>query len=165
VFGHARNVRERKRLRLDVFDYATTGAYFVTVGARDGSCLFGEVADEVVELSPIGEIVEQAAEGMATFHAGVDLDAFVVMPNHVHAIVAIDRRRRPPPLPAVVGAFKARASRRADRVLWQRGYHDRIVRDRHELAALREYIETNPLRWALDREHPRRRERPSGRAG
>jgi REP element-mobilizing transposase RayT len=103
--------------------------------------------------------------GIATFHAGVVLDVFVVMPNHVHAIVGIDRRRRPPPLPAVVGAFKARASRAADRALWQRGYHDRIVRDETELAALREYIETNPLRWALDREHPERRGRPNARAG
>jgi REP element-mobilizing transposase RayT len=158
-------VYARKRLRLPGYDYATAGSYFVTVVARDGLCLFGDVIDDDVELSPIGEIVRRAAEGIATFHAGVDLDAFVVMPNHVHAIVGIDRRRRPPPVPAVVGAFKARASRGADRALWQRGYHDRIIRDEQELAALREYIETNPLRWALDREHPQRRDRSNRRAG
>jgi REP element-mobilizing transposase RayT len=158
-------VRTRKRLRLLGYDYGTTGAYFVTVVARDGLCLFGDVVDDDIALSPLGELVQRAAEGIGTFHAGVELDTFVVMPNHVHAIVGLDRRRRPPPVPAVVGAFKARASRGADRALWQRGYHDRIIRDEQELAALRQYIETNPLRWALDREHPERRWGRNGRAG
>jgi REP element-mobilizing transposase RayT len=158
-------VQARKRLRLHGYDYGATGSYFVTVMARDGICAFGNVVDDEVELSPIGEVVERAAAGMATFHAGVELDTFVVMPNHVHAIVGIDRRRRPPPLPAVVGAFKARASRGADRALWQRGYYDRIIRNERELAALRDYIDTNPLRWALDRENLQRRRRPNERAG
>ena len=126
-------------------------------------CLFGNVVEDVVELSPIGVIVQLAAEGIGSFHSGVELDAFVVMPNHVHVLVCLDRRRRPPPIPAVVGAFKARASRRADRALWQRGYHDRIVRGERELEAFREYIETNPLRWALDPENPEHR--PTARAG
>ena len=135
----------------------------MTVVARQRACLFGNVVEDAVELSPIGEIVQLAAEGIGSFHPGVELVTFVVMPNHVHAIVLLDRRRRPPPIPAVVGAFKARASRRADRALWQRGYHDRIVRSEHELAALREYVETNPLRWALDPENPD--PRPTARAG
>jgi REP-associated tyrosine transposase len=155
-------MRQRKRLRLDGYDYTTTGSYLTTIVARGRACLFGAVADDAVELSPIGVIVQLAAEGIGCFHPGVDLDAFVVMPNHVHAIVHLDRRRRPPPIPAVIGAFKARASRRANRALWQRAHHDRIVRSERELTALREYIETNPLRWELDPENPGRR--PGGRA-
>jgi REP element-mobilizing transposase RayT len=102
-------------------------------------------------------MVEDALDGIGEFHPGVELDASVVMPNHVHAIVFLDRLRfRPPPVPAVIGAFKARASRRADRALWQRGYFDRVIRTELELSAFREYISTNPLRWALDRENPER---------
>lgn len=88
------------------------------------------------------------------------------MPNHVHAILFLDRTRfRPPPVPAIVGAFKARASRRAGEPLWQRGYHDRIVRDEGELQALREYVLQNPRRWALDRENPTGGQRSRARAG
>ena len=158
-------MQRRGRLRLHDYDYRTAGSYFVTACAHDRECLFGRVADDRVDLSPIGVIVELAAGGMGEFHPGVALDSFVVMPNHVHAILYLDRGRRPPPVPAVVGAFKARASRRADRALWQRGYHDRIIRDEHELSALREYIETNPLRGAVDRENPERRRMTDERAG
>jgi putative transposase len=138
-------MQQRKRLRLRGYDYGTPGGYLVTVVACQGLCLFGEVVGHAVELSPIGELVHLAMEGIGTFHHGVELDTFVVMPNHVHAIVFLDGRRGPPPVPAVVGAFKARASRRADRALWQRGYHDRIIRSENELTAFRDYIETNPF--------------------
>ncbi len=65
-----------------------------------------------------------------------------------------DRAGQVRPLRDVVGAFKAQASRRAGRTLWQRGYHDRIIRTESELNALREYIATNPLRWTLRRDDP-----------
>jgi REP element-mobilizing transposase RayT len=156
----------RKRLRLIGFDYATGGAYVVTACARERRCLFGDVDNDAMRLGTIGRIVADALEGMGTFHDGVYLDARVVMPNHVHAILVLDHpRHRPPPVPAVVGAFKARASRRAGMMLWQRGFHDRIIRSEQELTAFRQYIAENPLRWALDRENPARLRRPSDRAG
>ncbi len=150
-------MESRKRLRLAGFDYATPGAYFVTICARDQGCIFGRIEDDRMLLSRLGHLVEGALDGISGFHRSVDLDTSVVMPNHVHAIVFIDRSRfRPPPVPAVIGAFKARASRRAGCALWQRGYFDRVIRSELELSACREYIATNPLRWALDRENPER---------
>ena len=59
-----------------------------------------------------------------------------------------------------MSTFKAAASRRVGGKVWQRGYHDRVIRDEEELAAFREYIQTNPLRWAIDRENPDRLARP-----
>ena len=148
-------MQRRKRLRLSGFDYSTPGAYFVTVRARAGACLFGRVADGRNEPSRLGRIVESAWQSIPRHHAGVYLDAFVLMPNHVHGIIWLRRagQVRPLRLPAVVGAFKARASRIAGRPLWQRGYHERVMRDEAELAALRTYIVENPLRWTLDH-HP-----------
>jgi REP element-mobilizing transposase RayT len=150
-------VERRKRLRLAEFDYATSGTYFVTVCARDRRCIFGRIEEDRMLLSRLGHIVEGALRGISDFHPGVGLDASIVMPNHVHAVVVLDRDQfRPPAVPAVIGAFKARASRRAGRALWQRSYFDRVVRSERELAAYRGYIETNPLRWAIDRENPER---------
>ena len=146
-------MRNRTPLRLRAYDYASFGAYFITVCARDRASLFGTVRNDEIALSPIGRIVESSWWSIPVKHPGIDVDsAFVVMPNHVHGIVWV-RRRPTLPIPAVVGAFKGRASRLAGQPLWQRGYHDRIIRDETELDALRQYIADNPIRWAVDREN------------
>jgi putative transposase len=156
-------MRQRGRLRLRDYDYASRGAYLVTVCARDRSCLFGTVRHDEVALSPIGHLVESSWWSIPVKHPGIDVDsAFVVMPNHVHGIVWV-RRRPTLPIPAVVGAFKGRASRVAGQPLWQRGYHDRIIRDETELSVLRQYIIDNPIKWAVDRENLHRQ--PTARAG
>jgi hypothetical protein len=62
--------------------------------------------------------------------------------------------RHASPLRALVGSFKAAASRAAGRRLWQRSFHDRVIRDEPELQALHPYVVDNPLRWAVDLDHP-----------
>jgi REP element-mobilizing transposase RayT len=155
-------MRNRTPLRLRGYDYASLGAYLITVCAGDRASLFGTARHEIA-LSPIGRLVESSWWSIPVKHPGIDVDsAFVVMPNHVHGIVWV-RRRPTSPIPAVVGAFKGRASRLAGQPLWQRGYHDRIIRDETELDALRQYIVDNPIRWAVDRENLDRGQR--ARAG
>ena len=80
------------------------------------------------------------------------LDAFVVMPNHVHGIVWLPGAGHAP-LPVVIGSFKSAVSRLAGGPLWQR-FYDRVIRSDSGLRALRQYVTDNPLRWALDRENP-----------
>lgn len=84
----------------------------------------------------------------------VALDAFVVMPNHIHGILWLSRAGHAPPLHRVVGSFKSAASRATGHSLWQRSFYDRVVRNDEELRALREYVEENPLRWVVDLENP-----------
>ncbi len=96
--------------------------------------------------------------------AAVDLDAFVVMPNHLHGVVAIDADRRPASLGTVIRGFKAAATRDArhvgllpaDTPLWQRGYWEHVVWSPSDLNRIREYVDTNPARWDLDRENAAR---------
>src|SRR5262245_49307538 len=121
-------MRQRGRLRFRDYDYASLGAYLVTAGARNRAYLFGAVQHDEVVLSPIGRIVESSWWLIPVKHPAIDVDrAFVVMPNHVHGIVWV-RRRPTLPIPAVVGAFKGRASRVAGEPLWQRGYHAQNTR-------------------------------------
>jgi putative transposase len=151
-------VPTRKPLRLPYFDYATDGFYFVTTCTHDTRCLFGRVEDETVVLSPLGELVDEQIRALPDRVAELSVDAYVVMPNHVHAILVLSTRARQAShlhLGHVVAAFKSGSAREINRLrgtpgakVWQRGYHDHVVRDEEDLERLREYVSTNPVRWA-----------------
>jgi putative transposase len=126
-------------------------------------------------------MIESVWNEMSAFYPGVGTDEFVVMPNHVHGIVILvgaAPRGRPESgqpqgvaptlsLPDVVHRFKTMTTKRyADGVkqlgcppfpgrLWQRNYHEHIVRNEESLNRIRAYIANNPLQWELDRENPK----------
>jgi hypothetical protein len=77
----------RRSLRLPEFDYASPGAYFVTICAFQRHCLFGQVVDGVVNLNRFGRLVETEWLRSPDIRREIELDAFVVMPNHLHGIV------------------------------------------------------------------------------
>ncbi len=82
--------RPRRRLmRLQGWDYASAGAYFVTLVLQERACLLGDVVDGRVELSPAGQTVETWWLALPERLAGVELDAYVVMPNHLHGVVML----------------------------------------------------------------------------
>ena len=144
-------MRRRNSLRLPEYDYHSAGAYFVTVCSRNRACLFGEIVEGRMRLNRTGQIVETCWRRIPSHLPSVTLDAFIVMPNHVHGIVLLnDRATQVSPVRLVVGAFKACASRNAGVPPWQRGYFDRIIRDEPELALARRYVADNPLKWAID---------------
>jgi len=79
----------RRSLRLQGFDYSQPGAYFVTMCTDGRRPLFGEVLDNRVVLAPAGKIVAQAWEWLADQYTSLELDAWVLMPNHLHGILVI----------------------------------------------------------------------------
>ena len=79
----------RRSLRLRGYDYAQPGAYFVTICVQDHVCLFGDVVEGRMELSPFGEVVAERWEWLEQQYAHVQLDAWVVMPNHLHGIIVL----------------------------------------------------------------------------
>ncbi|MFO7571334.1 MAG: transposase [Gaiellaceae bacterium] len=159
-------MQSRRSLRLAGYDYSSERLYLVTVCTLDRRFLLGHIADESVCLSRYGEIVRAQIAGLPE-RTGVVVGVYVVMPNHVHVLLDLGagtraRQASPLRLGTVVGGFKAGSSRDARRSLWQRGYHDHIVRDERDLERVREYIAANPITWALDPENPARRlARPS----
>ena len=171
--------RGRRSIRLSGYDYTQPGAYFVTICTFQRQCLFGDITADTMRSSALGEVVADAWRAIPGHDPHVDLDSFIVMPNHVHGILRIreyvgakhasplhlgPRGTSRGSLSAIVQAFKSAVSREAhrqgfvsERPLWQRGFHDRVIRDEAELERIRSYIEENPLRWALDEENPDRR--------
>ncbi len=81
--------RKRKSIRLKEFDYSQPGAYFVTICTRDREHIFGEIVDGEMRLNANGQIVEECWETLPSHYPNMELDAFIVMPNHVHGIIVI----------------------------------------------------------------------------
>ncbi len=173
----------RRSIRLDGYNYAEAGAYFVTICTEDHLCLFGSIEDRMMQLNALGRVVEQTWCDLPTHYPHVELDVFMVMPNHVHMIViltapgtlvgagfkpaltgvpaqASDAPKRHG-LGEIIRAFKTFSSRQINKCretpgasLWQRDYYEHIIRHERALSHIRRYIVENPLRWAHDRENP-----------
>ena len=168
----------RQSIRLRGYDYTRCGAYFVTICADQRRPLFGYIANAEMQLSALGQIAAETWRAMRIHFPNVELDEYIVMPNHMHGIIILTVAAQhaapslPPPRPfavrpgslgAIVRSFKSAVSKRANELhlkagaLWQRNYYEHVIRDDVSLARIREYIVTNPLRWELDRKNPERR--------
>ncbi|MEG1445923.1 MAG: transposase [Ruthenibacterium sp.] len=156
---------KRKQLRLHAYDYASCGAYFVTICAYQREHLFADVLVGQglcpCRLTAIGSIVQSEIENIKTRFAHVGVDKYIVMPNHVHLILRIgEHRQGQSPCPTVgnmIGAMKSISTKRAnamdlsgDRKIWQFRYHDHIIHNEQEYLKIADYIDTNPLTWAQD---------------
>src|ERR1041385_3068781 len=84
-----RQKHHRRSIRLKGCDYSQEGAYFVTICAHGKECIFGEIIEGEMKLSEYGIIVKQAWDDLINHREHIELDAFVVMPNHVHGVVII----------------------------------------------------------------------------
>ena len=176
-----RNKHRRRSIRLRGFDYSQAGAYFVTICTHERACRFGDVVDGDMRLNEAGRIVEQCWSAIPIHFPDVVLDAFIVMPNHVHGIVVITDGtvgaknfsplqdnvmtiRKPVRSPSktigsIVRGFKIgvtqwfRREGGTDKI-WQRNYYEHIIRDDISLNRIREYVQNNPMQWSYDRENP-----------
>ncbi|MBG8553636.1 transposase [Hymenobacter guriensis] len=149
---------ERRSIRYDGYDYRMAGYYALTICARDKAHLFGSLLpDEPLQLSELGELVVAEVEAIPRHHPTIRLDAWVLMPNHLHLILVLTRNRAVG-LNQAVGAFKSRcygrwraarlaAGQPAPPSCWQRNYYERIIRNPAELDAQRRYLLENPSRW------------------
>ncbi len=150
----------RRAPRLVGWDYSTPGAYLVTLVADGRRHLFGAIEDGEIRHSELGKAVESEWQTLPGWFGGVRLDSSIVMPNHLHGIVWLERTDSGASsnLIKVIQAFKSKTTRSSHLAglhagpLWQRSFHDRIIRDDAELGALREYVVNNPKMWPDDPE-------------
>ena len=87
------DIHHRHSIRLREYDYSATGAYFITICTQDRTCRFGEICEGAIVLNDAGLMVESAWNALPERYPGVELDAFVVMPNHFHGIIVLPDRR------------------------------------------------------------------------
>ncbi|MBD2018205.1 hypothetical protein H6F96_30120 [Microcoleus sp. FACHB-53] len=201
----------RRSIRLKGYDYTREGAYYFTICCHQRRCLLGEIQAGVMHLNIVGATVKDVWENLPRHFPLIELDAFVVMPNHVHGIIVItdspgnsnsnrNNNSNPncrgeafvpkcnntpqqssstnassfpgyndtsPPrgtqsgsIGAILQNFKSVATRRVNRItrnsgtLWQRNYHEEIIRNEKAYENIRRYIVENPLSWDEDEENP-----------
>jgi REP element-mobilizing transposase RayT len=154
----------RKPNRAPGFDYRSPGPYFVTLCVQDRGCLFGAIVDDSIRHSDAGKMITAAWLTLSHRFEIVQFDESVVMPNHFHALLALPSDSvNSVELGAILQAFKRLTTNlyingvndqgwpRFDDRLWQRSFHDHIVRNEREMELIREYISSNPARWSEDR--------------
>ena len=170
----------RRSIRLHGHDYRSPGLYFVTLCTHRRAWLFGEVHDGDMRLNVYGRVVATLWSEIPEHHPNVQLDAFQVMPNHLHGIIELletdaptsnagpalagepgpVRRQTNAPagsLGAIIGNVKSTAARRINALrhtpgapLWQRNYWEHIIRNLDEYQHIATYIVSNPALWSDD---------------
>lgn len=162
------DTRHRRSIRLKGYDYTQPAPYFVTVCVQGREAIFGKIVGEEMQANDAGRMVGAAWDDLPRHYPGVQIDAFVVMPNHIHGIIVLTNPTDPArlSLPDVVHRFKSFTTAQYRRGvesngwppfagrLWQRNYYEHVIRDEDEWNRIRDYIRTNPQGWALDSENP-----------
>jgi len=163
-----------RSLRLKDYDYSQEGAYFVTICTHGKVPSLGNVVDGETRLTGTGMIAAGCWEEIPKHFPNVALDAFVVMPNHIHGILMIRRdtacrvstvERFGKPvansLPTIIRSYKSAVTKQVNELrrspgspVWQRNYYEHVIRDEKDLNEVREYVTNNALKWDLDSENP-----------
>ncbi len=163
----------RKNTRLSTFDYSSGGHYFITICTHERTCFFGEVIDGEMLLNSCGEMVASMWAEIPRRFNQAHLDAYIVMPNHIHGIIVLEEGLS---LSSVIQTFKSVCTngyirgvhnqewKKFYQALWQRSFYDHVIRNQKDLLRIQEYIVNNPLQWSMDDENPNREDNVKSRA-
>jgi REP-associated tyrosine transposase len=146
--------------RLKDYDYSTPNWYYVTICTKAMKCWFGEIKNGKVMLNKTGKMIEKIWEDIPNHYKAVELDSFIIMPNHLHGIIIVnfvETGHAPslqPKLGNIIGSFKSTATRRVHKNFnnfkWQSRFYDHIIRNEDDLSRIRNYIHNNPLKWEME---------------
>jgi putative transposase len=156
----------RKSLRLPGYDYSQAACYFITICTHQRRQSLSRIQDSATVLTDLGKLAEQNWLMLPQWFSSVTLDAYVIMPNHIHGILLAlahsTDQLEAASLLSIIRAFKSSATREwhcqynSAQPIWQRGFYDHVIRDERALYKIREYIAWNPAQWHLDHENSAR---------
>jgi REP element-mobilizing transposase RayT len=155
----------RRSIRLKKYDYSSIGLYFVTICTQHRKCLFGNIQNGAMRLNAYGQIVKDEWLKGEILRKEIKSDEFIIMPNHMHAIVKIMENgkcfdfssEQGASLGSIITGFKSSVTAKINAIqkvhpqkIWQRNYWERILRSDIEFYYCREYIKNNPIKWEKD---------------
>lgn len=150
---------KRKPIRLDNYDYGTSGAYFVTLCVRDKKAILSNITvgasnarPQEIHLTEYGRVVEKAINAIPKHYPAITVDKYVIMPDHIHLLLQIhtDNNGRPmvaPTISRVVQQTKGYVTKQIGVSIWQKSYNDHIIRGENDYYEIWKYIENNPLKY------------------
>ena len=157
-----KNLPKRKPNRLRDFDYSSCGAYFITICTKERRNYFWNTVGATigrpqdVPLTSYGKIVNDAINNIPKSYPQISVDYYVIMPNHIHLILQIyseDKIGRPmvaPTISRVVGQLKGYVTKQIKEAVWQKSFHDHVIRNRDDYQEISRYIYENPSNWETD---------------
>ena len=152
-------LKNRKPTRLREYDYSSDGVYFITVCVKDRKPVLCKIVGEglcalpKIEYTKIGTHVKNAIEYIDKNNPNFFIDNYVVMHNHIHMLVRIEKSvggHGDPPLQDVIARFKSYTTHLYGKPLWQRSFIDHIIRNERDYFEHYTYIENNPIKWSFD---------------
>ncbi len=157
----------RKRNRLKNYDYSSCGAYFITVCTKDRKNILSTIVGEDsilppdgVKLSPYGKIAETAIKDISGHYPHIELLQYVIMPNQIHLVLFITSvsgrlisspTEKRASIITAVGQMKRQVSKNIGVSIWQRSFHDHVIRNHDDYLEICKYICENPIRWRFDK--------------
>jgi REP element-mobilizing transposase RayT len=158
-----RELSTRKRMRLENYDYSQNGAYYITICVKDRYEMLGEIDVGAIHnrphviLSEYGKLVDSSIMQISDY-SDTYVDKYVIMPNHVHMILMVNTdgehgrlRIAPTNISVTVQQLKRRVTKQIGFSIWQKSFHDRIIRDEDDYSRIYQYIDENPAKWQEDR--------------
>ena len=153
-----REPKVRKKNRLSGYDYSSAGCYFITICVKDGHEILADIdvgANCVrPSLSGAGAVIESQIHALSEIYEHIYVDKFVIMPNHIHLMIAIindEPTQFAPTISRIIKQFKGSITKKIGFSLWQRSFHDHVIRNEAEYRQIWQYIDENPARWREDR--------------
>ena len=131
------------------FDYSSSNYYFITICTYEKKCIFGTAG----KLNKFGIIAKREIEKVPSFYKGVYVDNYIIMPNHIHAIIVLENAEKS--LSEIVGSYKAGVTREIGKTepnmkVWQRSFHDHIIRNYLQYQKIWQYVQYNDQKWTED---------------
>ena len=146
--------KNRKRNRLENFDYSQNGAYFITICTQDRKEILSEIVGDDAHIvpKPYGQIAEKYIRNVP------EIEKYVIMPDHIHMIIRLDNGSMWASTPTdinanknkiatIVRSIKTLTTKEIGDSIFQRSYYDHVIRNQQDYNEAWEYIENNPVKW------------------
>ena len=159
----------RKYIRLANYDYSSNGLYFITICAKNRIHYFSEITEEsivgadiirpIINLTDIGKVLDYSINDVKNHYTNISVLKYCIMPDHVHLIISImndintancGRMISAPTVSTVIGSLKRFVSKKTGISIWQKSFHDHIIRNEKEFLEICDYIDNNPINWVND---------------
>lgn len=145
------NLPKRKNIRLKYYDYSKEGMYFITICVKDRIELLGQIKRlNQIELSKEGKIVYTSLNNLKQTYTNIEIDEYVIMPNHIHLIIIIHEKNNLT-ISRMIQQLKWGITRKIGTSIWQKSFYEHIIRNEKEHLKIKEYIQNNIINWKEDK--------------